>query len=295
MTTLEAPSAPTGNSGSLRKRALASLSTLPPFSPILSKLMASLAGEDVSFLVLGDLIEKDAVVAANILRVVNSAIYARRGTVASVRHALSILGVTKLRNIVLGMSVSRMLNQAKSPPGWSMENFNKHAAAVAMMSDLLVQHVKTDYAEGAFVAGLLHDMGRLLIVMGLPNEYAQIFERHRATGEPFFFCEQELLGFNHAALSGDAMSDWKLPTEIRLAVSHHHDPPRPALGQPVPLARILQAADAYVNGIGLAIVNDPRLDDPAAALASLPINQAALAKIVTQFEAEHSAIAQFYH
>jgi HD-like signal output (HDOD) protein len=295
VTTLEAPPAPTANPDSLRRRALASLSTLPPFSPILSKLMASLAGEDVSFLVLGDLIEKDTVVAANILRVVNSAIYARRGTVASVRHALSILGVTKVRNIVLGMSVSRMLNQTKTPPGWSMENFNKHAAAVAMMSDLLVQHIKTDYAEGAFVAGLLHDMGRLLIVMGLPNEYATIFERHRATGEPFSFCEQEVLGFTHAALSGDAMNDWKLPTEIRLAVSHHHNPPRATDGQPIPLARILQAADAYVNGLGLAIVNDPRLDDPTLALAGLPLNETALAKIMKQFEAEHGAIAQFYH
>lgn len=261
--------------------------------------MASLAGEDVSFLVLGDLIEKDAVVAANILRVVNSAVYARRGTVASVRHALSILGVTKVRNIVLGMSVSRMLNQVKTNragvPLWSMENFNKHAAAVAMMSDLLVQNIKTEYAEGAFIAGLLHDMGRLLIVMGLPNEYAEIFTRHRATGEPFVFCEQEVLGFNHAALSGDAMSDWKLPTEIRLAVSHHHAPPHQTEGQPVPLARILQAADAYVNGIGLAIVDDPRVDDPALALAGLPLSEATLAKVIKQFDAEHTAIAHFYH
>ena len=295
MPTLQAPPAPPSNTDSLRKRALASLSTLPPFSPILSKLMASLAGEDVSFLVLGDLIEKDTVVAANILRVVNSAVYARRGTVASVRHALSILGVTKVRNIVLGMSVSRMLNQAKAPPGWSMENFNKHAAAVAMMSDLLVQNIKTEYAEGAFIAGLLHDMGRLLIAMGLPDEYSVIFARHRATGEPFVFCEQEILGFNHAALSGDAMSDWKLPTEIRLAVSHHHNPPRSADGQPLPLARILQAADDYVNGLGLAIVNDPRLDDPALAFAGLPLSEATLTKVVNQFDTEHTAIAHFYH
>jgi hypothetical protein len=183
-----------------------------------------------------------------------------------------------------------------------MENFNKHAAAVAMMSDLLVQNIKTDYAEGAFIAGLLHDMGRLLIVMGLPEEYSVIFARHRATGEPFVFCEQEILGFNHAELSADAMNTWKLPTEIRLAVAHHHNPahiaggniPQRPDGQPIPLARILQAADAYVNGLGLAIVNDPRLDDPALALAGLPLSEATLAKVIKQFDAEHTAIAHFY-
>ena len=116
--------------------------------------MASLAGQDVSFVVLGDLIEKDTVVAGNILRVVNSAIYARRGEVNSVRRALSVLGLERVRNTVLAMSISRMLNDAKTPPGWSMGNFNRHAAGVAMLSDLLSQNVPVDYAEGAFVAGL---------------------------------------------------------------------------------------------------------------------------------------------
>lgn len=292
-TQLSAPTAPI-NTLDLRKRALASLSTLPPFSPILSKLMASLAGEDVSFLMLGDLIEKDTVVAANILRVVNSAIYARRGSVNSVRHALSVLGVQKIRNIVLAMSVSRMLNSTKAPPGWSMENFNKHAAGVAMMSDLLVQHAKTDYAEGAFVAGLMHDMGRLLIVMGLPAEYSAIFEMQRSTGEPWNVCEQHILGFTHAGLSGDAMFDWKLPVEIREAVQYHHDPP-PQNEDRLPLARILHAADAYVNARGLAIVNQPLWQDPSLALAEVILDEALRAKIAQQFETEHRAIAQYYH
>jgi hypothetical protein len=91
------------------------------------------------------------------------------------------------------------------------------------------------------------------------------------------------------------MNEWKLPAEIRLAVSHHHNPPRTPEGQPISLARILQAADAYVNGAGLAIVNGPRRTDPVLALAGLPINEATLAKVLKQFEAEHTAIAQFYH
>jgi HD-like signal output (HDOD) protein len=79
----------------LSQRALGALGKLPPFSPILNKLLASLAGEDVSFAKLGDLIEKDTVVAGNILHLVNSALYARRATITSVRHALALPGWTR--------------------------------------------------------------------------------------------------------------------------------------------------------------------------------------------------------
>jgi HD-like signal output (HDOD) protein len=95
----------------LKEQALRSLSKLPPFSPILNKLMVSLANEDVSLLKIAELIEKDAVLAGNVLRLVNSALYGRLATVNSVRLAISLLGVTKLRNATLEMSVTRLCDQ----------------------------------------------------------------------------------------------------------------------------------------------------------------------------------------
>jgi len=152
----------------LKIKALLALDDLPPFSPIMNRLLASLAAEDVSFIKLADLIEKDTVIAGNLLHVVNSALYARRSTINSVRHALSVMGVAKLRNIVLGMSVASMWNHTKVPAAWSMRRFDMHSAAVAILSDLLAQHLPVTYPEGAFVAGLFHDLGRLLIVLILP-------------------------------------------------------------------------------------------------------------------------------
>jgi HD-like signal output (HDOD) protein len=275
-----------------RKRAIDSLGKLPPFSPILSKLMASLAGEDVSFVVLGDLIEKDTVVAANVLKVVNSAAYARRGSVNSVRHALSVLGVGKIRNIVLGMSISRMMNQTQPPASWSMERFNQHAAAVAMLSDLLAQRVRCVYPEGAFVGGLLHDIGRLLIAMGLPREYADICALYARSAKTWFACEQEILGLHHAGLSADAMDAWKLPEPIRDAVLWHHEPPA---GTPAPLARIIHVANTYVDAFGHSIETELHGDiDPLAGLESLGMSPQVQQQVLDQFKLEHAAIAQFY-
>jgi HD-like signal output (HDOD) protein len=276
-----------------RKRAIDSLGKLPPFSPILSKLMASLAGEDVSFVVLGDLIEKDTVVAANVLRVVNSAAYARRGTVNSVRHALSVLGVEKVRNTVLAMSISRMMNQTKPPAGWSMERFNQHAAAVAMLSDLLAQKVSTNYPEGAFVAGLLHDIGRLLIAMGLPREYAEIAALYKQSSKSWFDCEREVLGFDHARLSADAMDEWKLPDPIRDAVLWHHEPPPAA--KLTPLSRLIHAANTYVDAFGHSIESEVHdVADPLRGIESLGMAPKDQEQLLDQFKVEHAAIAQFY-
>jgi hypothetical protein len=129
-----------------------SLDQLPPFSPVVNSLMASLADEDVSFAHLASVIERDSVLAGNVLRLVNSALYGRRGTISSVRAAVSILGLTKLRNYVLGLSVARIWAKAKTPPSWDMERFNLHGTAVAVLADLIVQKGPFDYPEGAFAA-----------------------------------------------------------------------------------------------------------------------------------------------
>jgi len=96
-----------------------SLGQLPPFPAVLNKLLASLNDEDISYADVAQLIEKDAVLSANVLRLVNSAIYGRRGTITSITHAISILGINKLRNTVLGFSISRMWTQVKTPSSWS--------------------------------------------------------------------------------------------------------------------------------------------------------------------------------
>ena len=151
-----------------RNKALRSLGELPPFSPILSKLLASLAAENVSFGKLAELIEKDTVLSGNVLRMMNSALYGRRGTISSVRHAVSLMGLVKLRNTVMTLNMSQMWNRVHMPKGWNSARFNQHAVGTAVMADLIAQKVACDYPEGAFVAGLLHDIGVLLMGIAFP-------------------------------------------------------------------------------------------------------------------------------
>jgi len=279
----------------LKQRALVALTKLPPFSPILNKLLASLAGEDVSFAKIGDLIEKDTVVAGNVLRLVNSALHGRTGNINSVRHALSILGVDKVRNAVLGMSISRMWNQVRTPPGWSMARFNMHSASVAILSDLMAQRLPVLYPEGAFVAGLFHDLGRLLVAMGLPEEFELVLQQYRHTDHAWVDCEQEILGFTHAELSADALAEWRLPEPIQQAARYHHDPEPFEPSGSIPLSRVLDAASRYANSMGDSILTEQKNDASGAAwIESFGLAPEVVERLVADYDAEHKAMAQFF-
>jgi len=281
----------------VRERSLRALGQLPPFSPILNRLIASLASEDVSFAKIAELIEKDTALAGNILRLVNSALYGFPGTVNSIRHAVSLLGLNKLRNAALTMSVARMWNQVKTPPGWSTPNFNQHSVGVAILTDLLAQKLNVDYAEGGFAAGLFHDLGLLLIAIGLHDEYKQISllcQQEQKWAQEY---EVQVLGMTHAELSADALAQWNLPEQIQTAVRYHATPdldPTPTEDGHVTLSRVLHAADRYVKGTGSFVsLFESGLDDGKAALEQLGLGER-LDTILGEFDNEFGAIKPYF-
>ena len=281
----------------VRERALRALGQLPPFSPILNRLIASLAQEDVSFAKVADLIEKDTVLAGNVLRLVNSALYGLRGTVNSIRHAVSLLGIVKLRNATLGMSVARMWAQIKTPPGWSMARFNHHSVGVALLSDLVAQRRAVSYAEGAFAAGLFHDLGLLLVAMGLPEEYKEISLLCQQSDKQPLDAELEVLGLTHAELSSLALAAWNLPRPIQMAVRYQDKPeldPSESETNEISLSSILNAADGHLNSTGTSIsLFDGKSKEGLVALESLGLGER-LPTLLTEFEAEFVAMKRYF-
>ena len=268
---------------------------LPPTSPILSRVIASLAHEDISFAKIAELIEKDTALAGNVLRLVNSALYGLRGTVSSVRHAVSLLGVTKLRNAALGVSAAQIWHSVRTPAGWSMANFGLHSVCVAILTDLLAQQLKMKYASGAFAAGLFHDLGLLLVAIGLPEEYKQIAALQAQDQRSSIEHERLILGATHAELSAAALAIWNLPAPIRAAVSHHIQPELDpnAQSNEIPLSRILHIAEAYVAGLGEPYRVMEENDSGAGMLETLGLGDR-LQPVMSEFENEITAIQPFF-
>lgn len=277
----------------LMDRLIRGLEQLPPFSPVLNKLLATMAGEDVSFARVAALIESDTVLAGNVLKVVNSALYGFRGTVNSVRHAVAILGVDRLRNLSLGFSVARMWTHVRTPDGWSVQKFNVHSLAVGILSDLLAQRAEAPYPEGAFVAGLLHDIGKLLVATAVPAEFGGILWLLKEGGANEIECEMEMLGTTHAELSGLALERWNLPLPIRQSAAFHHDPDRADKGR-LHLGHVVYAADRLANELGHNI--GQYFDQSARAdkvFDTLGV-EGHMPRILEEFEGEFAAVKGFF-
>lgn len=228
---------------------LEKLTDLPPFSPVLVKLLGTLGQAGISSGTLASLIEQDPVLAGSVLRLANSAVYSQRQAVTSITAAINMIGIDRLRNVVTALSVSQMWKKLPSAEGWSTADFNEHGLATAILAATLADHMPNDFAEGAFLAGLLHDLGKLLIVMAVPNDYRQIAARYEGPGDQTWTeCEREVLGTDHAVLSSLALEQWKIAEPIRRAVRWHHDPERKHLSQ------IVGLADNIANAIGYSVL-----------------------------------------
>ena len=206
-----------------RDQALRALAQLPPFSPILNRLIASLAQEDVSFAKISDLIEKDTALAGNVLRLVNSALYGLRGTVNSIRHAVSLLGIAKLRNATLSMSVARMWSQVKTPPGWSMARFNLHSVGVAILADLLTQRQPWNTPKAPSRPACSMTSVFYWWRLDCRKNTSRSSLLHQQSPKWIIEYELQVLGMTHLELSAEALAVWNLPEPIQRAVRFYRN------------------------------------------------------------------------
>ncbi len=256
--------------------------------------MASLANEDVSYSRVADLVEKDTVMAGQVLRIVNSPIYGFRSTITSVRHAVCLMGHVKLRNTVLGLSIANLCSRVKTPAQWSAKRFNLHSVATALLADIIAQKTPTDYAEGAFTGGLLHDFGKLLIAVGLPKQFEEICRLYKQGGKGFDECEWDVLGWTHAQFSAAALTQWNLPVPIQEAVLFHHAP-EPRLDRMRDLAEVIYTANRAVNLLGISVIDPPEpLQGTLPAILEEFGCVETAAAISTEFEAEFGILKSFF-
>lgn len=207
---------------------------------------------------------------------------------------MALIGLDRLRNTALSLSVSQLWSRARAARRWPGSRFNLHGLATAILADTIAQNMHVVYAEGAFVAGLLHDVGKLVIAVGLPMEFEQILDRTEETGRDVAECEYEVLGFHHAELSGAVLERWNLPLEVQYAVARHHEPFQ--TGLPLPLASVLASADRTVNAMGTSLLPCPGAPPPPETLDTLsPLGLGNKEPyVIVNFQSEFEAIRRYF-
>lgn len=196
---------------------------LPSMPAVCSELTKALQHPDSSVYDISDIIRIDPSLAARLLRLANSVFYGFPSEVGSLEQAVQLLGLREIRDLVLATSVIQTF--AKIPPSLvNLESFWKHSVACGLASALVARERNQPEPERYFAAGLLHDIGRLAMFLGAPEESSVILER--CEKENLLPCkvESEILGFDHATLGGELLRSWNLPRPLVQMVRCHHNP-----------------------------------------------------------------------
>jgi HD-like signal output (HDOD) protein len=201
--------------GNLKEIVLRAAGRMPMLPVVAQRTLALLAKDDVSVAELSNVVEQDVVIAGYLLSIANSALYSRGRAVSSLRQAIARIGIRKTRNAILALSISLPLRRVRLPQSWSSARFNAHSLASAILADLLVQRTPGENAEWAFVAGLLHDVGLLLIATAVPGQAVLMCD---ATSDyQIAEWERASLGFNHFEVGAELLARWDCPGIVQEA------------------------------------------------------------------------------
>jgi HD-like signal output (HDOD) protein len=178
-----------------------------------------------------------------------------------------------------------------------MTRFTTHSAACGILADILAQRLRVSCAEAAFAAGLLHDLGHILIAVGLPAQHEKILKLRLADGLDGVESENEVLGFAHPELSAEGLEHWKLPQPVRTAALFHHSSAQDQSAErgEIPLSRVIEAANNYLNSTSISIFATGGADsaDPTL-LESLVPDEDRRSAILTEFRGEFDLMLQFF-
>ncbi len=187
------------------------------------RLKAALDNPETSFDDLGKIISSDSALVARLLKIVNSSFYNLSQPVENITTALSFVGTEQLSHLVLAASVT---DQFQGIPRdlVDMKKFWKHSLACGFAAKYLSSRRGGDGLESMFLAGMLHDVGKLVLFKKLPDVSRKVLEISRDKKMPANLIEKEIIGYDHALVGQELLRAWKLPESLVDPVAHHHDP-----------------------------------------------------------------------
>jgi putative nucleotidyltransferase with HDIG domain len=226
------------------RRLMGAIPQLPTPPRIYHELTQALGDPDVALGKVVGLVEQDPAVAAKLLQLVNSSYFGLGRSVSSLSDTVSILGFELVRSLLLTAHILVAMDGAHANPCFSFDELQACAFLTAKVARRIAP--RSDLADPAFTAALLHDLGKMIVASAFPDRFEAIARNASSGGRLLHDAEREDLGYSHAEIGAYLLGLWGLPNPIVEAVAYHHAPAQVA--QPsLDLIGVVHAADALVD------------------------------------------------
>ncbi len=230
------------------KQRLKNVQSLPTLPPIVSKLNKMVEDEDVTAIQLGKVIEKDQVLTSKLLRMVNSSFFGFPQRISTVSNAIVLLGFNVIKTLIVTSSIFEVM-QSSDIGLW------EHSLGAATVAGILAKRMQIKNPEEISTAGLIHDLGKIVVRAEVPGEYAEIRRLVAEKEVPMREAEMIHMGFNHADIGGWLVTEWNLPPRLVEPITFHHSPEKaPEFKQ---LSAIVHMSDILIRAVGFGDGGDP--------------------------------------
>ncbi len=221
---------------------------LPTLPGVAIKILQAMQRETPNIAEISEVISADGPLSAKVLRVVNSPFYGLSKKITSVHQAIVYLGLNAVKNLALSFSLLRGF-APKRKGAFDYVQFSKDSLVGAVAAKSLTEKINRRHGENAFFLGLLQNIGMLIMVESMPDEYEKVIGEAGSIGRPLHEIEKNLLGINHMEVGEFVTHSWGLPTTFNVPIGFHHCPERLAcpLDDIEQLTRILHLSSLYID------------------------------------------------
>ncbi|HYD81133.1 MAG TPA: HDOD domain-containing protein [Paucimonas sp.] len=216
-----------------------SIRDLPPLPAVVVDLMNNLNREETGARLLAEKIAQDQALTAKTLRLANSSFYGMQRKVSTIQQAIAIAGFNNIHALVTAASVMGRLSDA-GENAFDYPAFWRHSLGTAVCARAIARHARAN-PDQAFIAGLLHDIGRLVLVSHAPSSYKQVLAYRAAEDCTIIEAEHAVLDLDHARVGKALAEHWRFPPAIQHAIQNHHAPAGAAAGSLVAIVHIAGA------------------------------------------------------
>lgn len=264
---------------------LAKASALPTLPEVASFVISTIDDETSNADSLVALLNTDPVIVARILAAANSSAFGLSSRVDSMREAILVLGLEEIRSITLATAIVDRFNMKSA--NFDPRMLWRHSLGVATCARLIAEENQYN-AEAAFTAGLLHDIGQLLLFAVAPKLFEEVLMRRQRLDESIIEAEQAVFGFDHAVAGGELIKKWRLPADIADGIHGHHDPESGEFGE---MGDLIHVAEVLSHALDLGELPNNRVPDLSGiACARMGIEWPAFSAKFAEIEARYDEI-----